>query len=75
MCMYLADIRAIHIQQLVNIMLNVFTNFKNMIKYKQIERRWNYVWKEFKVLQVEKQYVDERACRFSPDISYGNKPL
>ena len=32
----------------------VFTNFKNMIKYKQKERRWYYVWKEFEIIQIEK---------------------
>lgn len=32
----------------------VFTNFENMIKYKQMERRWYYVWKEFEILQIEK---------------------
>ena len=32
----------------------VFTNFENMIKYKQKERRWYYVWKEFEILQIEK---------------------
>ena len=53
----------------------VFTNFEKVIKYKQKERRWNYVWKEFEILQIEKQYVDERTCRFSPDFSYGDKPL
>ena len=43
----------------------VFTKFENMIKYKQKERRWYYVWKEFEILQIEKQYVNERACKFS----------
>ena len=32
----------------------VFTNFENMIKYKQKERGWYYVWKEFEILQIEK---------------------
>lgn len=32
----------------------VFTKFENMIKYKQKEWRWYYVWKEFEILQIEK---------------------
>lgn len=32
----------------------VFTNFKDMIKYKHKKRRWYYVWKEFEILQIEK---------------------
>ena len=32
----------------------VFTNFKNMIKYKHRKRRLHYVWKEFEILQIEK---------------------
>ena len=35
----------------------------------------SYVWKEFKILQIEKKYVDERTCRFSQCFSYGNKSL
>ena len=40
--------------QLEKIKKKVFTNFENMIKYKQKERRWYYVWKEFEILQIEK---------------------
>ena len=42
------------LQSVEKIKQKVFTNFENMINYKQKERRWYYVWKEFEILQIEK---------------------